>query len=417
MEYQSRRISIYISSLIIVLLQLSGCTPNMENPEQTPATLTPSALLPAIANTPSPVPTNDTNPTPTKPSSTQILLKEKCPPIEEEISPDINLSGVWIRNRANPLLENLEERVRYKVPLEGGAALDAIFISPDGMLLAYLDRFVGTNGRGTDKWELKILKSNGHLILLKNWVFDVREILGWANNSEVVLKIYSKGTKYILYNPFSGGWSEIIINYNVVRNPYVNDLILRPWPNHYFHPRKMFFTTVDGIAFYNLETWKKILDVDFGYTAKITWSPDLSRVLVVPSIDRDSQNLYLIENDEIALKLNIINAGLAANRSEVTYHVLWSPDGRKFVIRTSSKLAIMNLDTLELKGICLDDWASHISGFWSPDSQFIVTHYSGYGDTGSYEYYDILLDTKTMRTFKLSTTDRYEYRIGWLASP
>ena len=45
-------------------------------------------------------------------------------PLEEEISSDLNLSGVWVRNRGNPYLESLKDHTNYRIPLEGGGLLD-----------------------------------------------------------------------------------------------------------------------------------------------------------------------------------------------------------------------------------------------------------------------------------------------------
>jgi len=352
----------------------------------------------------------------------EIKLEEKCMTLEEELPSDLQLSGVWVRNRGNPYLENLEDHTKYRIPLEGGGLLDDILISPDSKLLAYLDRYVGPDGRGTDKWVFRIVKPNGYLMVLQNWIFDVREILGWASNSEIVLKVYSDGIKYIVYNPFTGEWQEIVIDTNIVYNPYEEEIISTFGSGDYFNPNMIFFQTLDGNKLYDVRTWKKLLDIDLGYAANCSWSPDLASIIIIPYIDGNQENLYVIRNDEVFLKLNVISTGLNTESNEWISGQTWSPNSQKFIVNSWNKLAIMNLETFELRRICINydpefEISYPYSFIWSPDSRFLILHYDKYNPQGIWEYFDILVDTQNMRAFRLSTDDRYEFRMGWLASP
>ncbi len=340
----------------------------------------------------------------------------------EEISSDLQLSGVWIRQRGNPYLENLGDHTKYKVPLKGGGALENIAISPNGELLAYMDRYVESSGRGTDKWDFLVLKPDGHLIVLPNWVFDVRGILGWASNREIALKIYEKELKYIVYNVFSGEWREIPFDPKIF-NGRKNDDLMSPFgEGSYFNPNQILFETTNGSILYNIQPWKKLLDFDLGYGADFSWSPDLSSIIINTYIDGEKNTLHVVKDNKDILQLNADKTGLATHDHEWIEGKSWSPNSRKFVVSSSSKLAVMDLEKLKLNRICIQNdpefELSYMSPYvWSPDSQFLVVHYTKYNPGSEYEYYDILIDTETMHAFKVPSPNRNDDLLGWLASP
>jgi hypothetical protein len=402
---------------------IAGCAQSAITPTQTTVPLTtPSfASFSVTTNTFTPPSVIKEISTPTIQPIEEIKLEGECMALEDELPSDLHLSGVLIRQRASPYLENLEDHTKYKVPLEGGGVLDDMVISPDSKLLAYLDRYVNSSGQGTDKWEFRILKSNGHLMILQNWIFDVRGILGWASNDEIVLKVFSKRIKYIVYNPFNGESREIIIDPAIVYNPY-DEIIFHDRFGDYFNPDKIVFQTIDGNKLYDVKTWKKLLNFDLGYISRYAWSPDLSTVLINPGTDEDQRNLYIVKNDDVFFKLNAVASGFAVENSDSITGDSWAPNNQKFIIYSWSKLAFMNLETLEVRRLCITyDPEFEISypfpSIWSPDSRFLILHYSKYNPQGKWEYFDVLIDTQNMRAFKLPTNDRNEYRMGWLAVP
>jgi len=406
----------------MVVIVIVGCvSPAKSSKPQAATSSASSATLPVIADTPIPSLAANILSSPTVQLAPEVKLEGECMALEEELPSDLHLSGVWIRNRGNPYLENLEDHTNYRIPLEGGGVLDDMVISPDSKLLAYLDRYVSSGGQGTDKWEFRIIKSNGHLIVLQNWIFDVRGILGWASNNEIVLRVFSKGIKYIVYNPFNGESREIIIDPTIVYNPY-DEIIFHDRFGDYFNPDKIIFQTIDGNKLYNVKTWKKLLNFDLGYISRYAWSPDLSTVLINPGTDEDKGNLYIVKNDDVFLKLNAVTSGFTTENSDGIAGDSWAPNNQKFIINSWSKLAFINLETLKVRRLCITyDPEFEISypypTIWSPDSRFLILHYSKYNPQGKWEYFDILIDTQNMRAFKLPTNDRNEYRMGWLTAP
>lgn len=396
-------------------------------------TVVPSSTPEPIQSTNTAIPTTTLTLAPTpKPTKTptvgeSIVVEQKC--MEPENLPqDLKLSGVWIRNPASPYLENLTDNTKYSIPLKGGGKLDSgwkgnMTISPDGKLLAYLDGFINKAGRATDKWEFRIIKSNGQFLPLKDWTFDTREIIGWANNNEIILKIYSSGQKYIVYDPFTGEKREIIIDKNIINFPFETEDIISEWnTGDYFNPDKIVFYTRDGNQFYDVSTWKRIINIDLGYASELAWSPDLSTLLVAPYIDGNQDNLYIIQNDKVFLKLN-----LAVQGYEGIIGYDWSPNSKKFLVGTTSKIAmtdktaIMDLETLQVTVLCINGekieqvFRSYNQPAWSPDGRFLI--YSYYGENSDGEGgRNFLIDTEQWRAYKLVL--KYDSDIiGWLANP
>jgi hypothetical protein len=422
MMFSNRHQKSYCLSLIILMALISSCAQATAISTQPITLVVPSATPPAAVITPID-PTQEYISTRTSQPAEEIRLEEQCVKIEEELPSDLHLSGVWIRQNGKPYLENLEDHTRYGVPLAGGEALSHMAISPDRKLLAYFDGYINPNSGDTDRWEFRILRSNGYLIVLKNWIFDVRQILGWANNSEIVLKVYSKGLKYIVYNPSSGESHEIIIDHNVVSPPYMWELITQ-FRGDSFNPSRIFFLTDAGNFLYSVQTWQKIFDIDIGYFGTYSWSSDLSTVIISPLGDR---NIYVAKNDNIFLKLNSVESGLSANNDPIDAYE-WSPDNKKFIVKSAytfespSKLAIMNLDGFKLKRICIKDDSIFDDGYmysyvWSPDSRFLILYYDQQDWRKGIEHFDLLIDTENMRAFRLQTSGYSPNRIGWLASP
>jgi len=410
MKLHSRHIRTSIFILTILILLVSSCTSSTEKPKQPVATTVPSATLPVATITPVSLPT--IQPTP------EIKLEEGCMTLEDKLPSNLHLSGVWIRQRANPYLENLEDHTKYRVPLQGGGVLDNMAISSDSKLLAYLDRYVNSSGKGTDRWEFRILKPNGHLMVLQNWIFDVRGILGWASNTEIVLKVFSTGIKYVVYNPFTGKSREIIIDSNIVHNSYEDEIVSKFGKGDYFNPNKIIFQTIDGNFLFDMQSWKNLLNIDIGYSAEYSWSPDLSSIIIIPYIDGNKEDLYVIKDNEIIAQLNINKTGLATDKYEWINGHSWSPDSKKFIMSSWSKVAIFNLETLKLMRVCINGDSEFevntYSDIWSPDSRFLIFQYIQHNPNRNY---NVFIDTESMRAFKLPISNPNEDQIGWLASP
>ena len=107
-------------------------------------------------------------PTPAPAIDVPMVVEGKCMDLEKTLPPGLALTGMWVRNPGAPYLENLENHTRVSIPLKGGGALrngweGNMAISPDGKLLAYLDGYIKSSGYQTDKWEFRIIQSNGQL--------------------------------------------------------------------------------------------------------------------------------------------------------------------------------------------------------------------------------------------------------------
>src|SRR5689334_23071501 len=119
----------------IIVALIVGCAPAVESSTQPTATppIVPSATLPVITNTTNPSPTSNILSTSTTQPTPTISIEKDCLTLEDQLPPDLNLTGVWVRQPANPYLENLEEGTKYRVPLYGGGRLEGNWaISPDG---------------------------------------------------------------------------------------------------------------------------------------------------------------------------------------------------------------------------------------------------------------------------------------------
>jgi hypothetical protein len=412
----------FLMTVLFAVILMSCASPVTSTvvPSSTPAPIQPTnTAIPTITLTLAPTP----NPTQTPTVGKSIVVERKCMTLENEIPQDLKLPGAWLKNSAKPYLENLEDNIRYPVPMKGGGYLwrneGWSAISPDGKLLAYLDGFINATGHGADKWEFHIIKSNGQFLPLKKWTFDTRRILGWAGNNDIVLEVYASGKKYLVYNPFTGDWKEIVIDRKVIVPDKWRDEIVKGGLTDYFNPDEIVFSTVAGYQLYNVQTWEKSIDVKLGEPpAGYAWSPDLSTFLAIPYVNEDGNDLYLLRNGKAFFRFNVFQltkreTPLAFQSYGNFWGVKWAPDSKKFLVATYNLETIMYLDLLKATVLCVDskalDTTWNYLSVWSPDSRFLIYY--------NYENHtNMLIDTEKWRAYKLVL--KYDLDIiGWLASP
>jgi hypothetical protein len=213
-HHSQLRTTLFLFSILLWLV--SSCTPATDHPTKT-STILPSATHFIITtSTPTPGPAKVITQTPASPTPA-ITVEKDCLTLQEQLPSDRKLEGVMVRNSGKPYLDNLENHLKYGVPLRGGGNLvnfGTMSISPDGKRLAYLDTYLDTTGRTarTIGYALRVTNSSGHSLNMDYWPITYQEILGWKDSENLVIRFYSprgsKSSRIIILNPFTGSWKE-----------------------------------------------------------------------------------------------------------------------------------------------------------------------------------------------------------------
>ena len=303
----------------------------------------------------------------------------------------------------SPIMAYDEKRANYKV-------------SPDKKLLAYQQITSNTEGV-TIRNELVIATSNGQALKMLPLEAEWARLVDWLDNQHLIISLASSdpeenaGTKpatLLILNPFTDeqkflrpdypgyldmpstivpywdGWSGVIYNPDLTRAIYPR----------FVGSGEQIYT----YAVWDLTDQKLLSTLENEFTAFSVfndkfpiprWSPDGSqfvfRGMVFVSDELVAFELYRVALDGQVDQLTQLTSSALVQDSNFS----WSPDGRYIAVflndwgdniwETSARVAVLNMETLELTDYCIQVNGKSNSGglpsspIWSPDSkQFLV---------------------------------------------
>ncbi|HMB25224.1 MAG TPA: hypothetical protein VKP08_20415 [Anaerolineales bacterium] len=396
----------YLLGWTISLLLVSSCSFKVERLDQPLATLLPSATLPASTNTPTPMPTVESTSTPTAQANTEVAFEQECIPVEERMPDDLILSGIWIRNRGKPYLEPMEGGTAYGVPLKGGGIFSTsqgdTALSPDGRYLAYIDTYMDDIGKSTRSRVLRIMNSSGRPLPMSYWIINWQWLIGWLDNQH--LAIFTGNKEILVLEPFTGKWERLKkpawldrIEYDYSGNdgpfysPTLNRILVKPD-----------YSTFELKDFQTGQTIYKGAGDPKGW--ELDWSADGSTLAVSLG-----NLLNVVTGDRQDIELDASEFGI--DRFD---NPKLSSDGRKlaFTSHWSGKWFLFDIEQLQIRKLCSDEFDYWENAVWSPDGRFVVQEV----DSSNSGQLDLLIDTQQLRAYKLPS-GQYQHRLVWLAEP
>ncbi|MFN0187777.1 MAG: hypothetical protein ACKVQV_03670 [Bacteroidia bacterium] len=400
--------------ILLLILIVSSCASEMETIEQITLTLISNTKTPTVLTT------NTLSPTPE--SDTLIQVEKSCMNLEN-LPADLELTGAWVRQDSSPFLENLEENLKYRIPLDGGGFLNVYqrdwSISPNGEWLAYLDTIIATSPTRiarTEGYSLRVIHSSGHSLSMEYWPITYQSIQGWVDDQNLLLNLNGRD---IVLNPFSGKWHEVqtpiwLLEMNL------KDSWVKYSPN------------LNQIMLY-LDNYVELRDVDsgeiifegstsyFGFRESL-WSPN--GTMLALATDRGNK-IHIFRKDEEILSIDnssydILLSGQSGNVN--ISNMEWSLNNQRLIIETSDDVVILDVNERKIYDTCFFDeklekaWRAK-SFFYSEDGRYIVTSLDVLKDIFyTVETFDVLVDLTNMQAYKLDTP-KYKGRIGWLKLP
>jgi len=415
MKFSNRQIKTSLLTLNIWILLVSGCV--TENTVHPTVTFKPSAILPIVADTSTPLPMASIISSPTIRPTPTNATEPMCLNLDDQLSPDLHLTGVWVRGNIKPYLENIETKARIGIPLNGNSGLSVydndFAVSSDKKWLAYIDIYI--NGNKTNKQILRAISSSGYSLDLNQWPADFQWIDKWSRSRELILDLgFFSIRKFTLLNPFTGKYQIIQPSRLNNSDSYYSEISFSP-------DLKYVASTSAGYPTGKLEirdtkTEEILLDGigDYGWD-EIAWSPDSSKLAV--ALD-SSVILYASDNFKHELMYQI---------SDSNEQLVWAPDSTKIVFIGYGNKDITVLDAQPGKTTiyCIDDQQYEYdydweNPFWSPDGGYLIVN--GYRHIVPFTYpfkgetFDLLIDIKQSRAFYLPAKSS-SYREAWLAVP
>ena len=407
-------IGTYLSLLLVMTFFISGCAPTTQNAERPTETIASSSALPVIVDTPTSSPT---------PLALTIKIEQECLSLENQLPTDMHLEGVWVRQSGKPYLENLEENIKYGVPLYGGSSLTKTqghwSVSPNGEWLAYLDAVLDTSERiiKTNGYSLRVIHSSGYSLSMDYWpMSSFYTIKGWIDNQNLLLSLDNRD---IVLNPFSGRWYEL-------KKPKWLEKTLSgvSWFNSYQYSPHLNQVIV------HLEDHSEVKDVasgenvfgnsKLGFFSKSSWSPDGTMLAV-----NNGNVLHVLKGDSEILEIDFDQLEILSKSYDGNIDVenlAWSLDNQRILIETSDNSTVLDIDERKVYDICFidnnfsKDWV-YVDGFFtSKNGRYIIMQRAFINEEFYVQYVDLLIDITNMRAYKLPDI-AYKNYVGWLALP
>lgn len=344
----------------------------------------------------------------------QLPQQETCISFEPIMPDNLPLSGVWVFDGGAPTLEEITEHTKYAIPLRGGGILSStandLAISPDGLLLAYIDySYTNTRPLRAKTRMLHIMRSTGHEMNMDFWSLDWQWILGWVDNQTIA--VYTAKHEVILLNPLTGLWSKF------QQPSWIEDLTDGASYHFWRWELPEYSTNLQWVINrpdYDEMTLKSV------ETGNIVWQTDQSHPEVGWSIDgsalaiADGASMMIIQDGKKRDTLD-----MAQLRYQQVSNPKFSNNLEKLIFKStdassSTQLHIFDLTHHKLAKLCTDMFqvSSWQASVWSPDGRFVIQS----AQDAHYNSLDLLIDTEEMRVYPLDTP-AYQNRVAWMANP
>ena len=416
------------SCFLIVVGLITGCELSKMNPTQPVTIIGPSKTLAVATNSTTTSLNTQTLPAQTIQTTPTITIEQHCLTLEGQLPSNLQLTGVWLRQPGNPYLENFEEHTKYRVPLYGGGRFGNYegnwALSPNGQWLAYLDVDLDTSERITrsNGASLRVIHSSGYSLSMDYWPVNFQKINGWLDDQHLLLELnyFSEVNRHaVTLNPFSGEWdyvvepdwfNKILIerrwNDPVIYSPNLNEVILQLKD----HSELRDFKT-GALLFGN---------PNIGFFGKSSWSTDNVMLAITTS-----RELHIFQGKAEVFQFDLLEDHLATTTGgEVLIRRLsWSLDHRNLLLETFDESLVFDIEQRKVFVLCFTD--KHIKYLWWSESflypgngEFLVTRIVQ-EILPSYEQrpFEILIDMKNKRAYKLAESIYSQDRICWFESP
>ncbi len=404
MNFHSRRVTTRIFLCTISISLVASCSFKVERLDQPLVTILPPATSTASTETSVPSPTSESTSTPTASPTVEGLLEQECIPVEEEMPDDLNLAGIWIRNRGKPYLEPVQGGTAYGVPLKGGGLFSTspgdMAVSPDGKYLAYIDSYLDENRNKTQSRILRVINSSGRSLSMDYWITNWQWLIGWTDNQH--LAIFTGNKEFLILEPFTGKWERLS------KPSWLGDLDYDyvGYQGPFYSPSLRAALVSPGYSTFELKDFQTGETLYTGDGSPIRWELDWSADGSVLAIG-GYRSLKVLKESQETMALDTTRLGL----DQVDFPKL-SPDGKKltFTSMFSGKLFVFDIERSEARQLCTDEFNFWTPSVWSPDSRFVIQE----AQKSYSEQFDILIDTQQMHAYKL-VSGRYQHRLVWLA--
>ncbi len=454
-----------------LVLMVIGCAPGQKKPvgnipSMNVMLVTNSSNISTMTLTPSPIPTRSLSPTVTKTqiptaSSTQIPTATPTPqtiviqcaaPVVADLN-NLDMDGILVVDEnadqdlhSNQYFLNLRTHQRYPLNEISNHWLRNFEVSPDSRYIAYLD---GNRYDENDVYYV-VRESGGKIIARqlaeKNWY----GIVGWQDNQHILINLEKRRDGYIdlpltmvRWNPFNGNKEELLPDFPGI--DYIIDGVPN-WGGYVFAPTvydpTMQFVVYpwvqDGksmISLWSLKSKKVIVEIENTYGSygnQPTWSLDGKTFLINLAKEENKEELYQLSVDGQMKRLT----KLSQQFSEIGFGgYSWSPNGQQVAFwartvpdtwreagdelrsRTPMRLAVLDLNTSEIRSFCLpgEGWGKSIQGtyytgsnlLWSPNGRQIAVE-KGTPGQGAYL---IIIDLESNKAWRFAANSA---ALGWL---
>jgi hypothetical protein len=403
MNFPNRHITtIFLCTISISLV--ASCSFKVERLDQPLVTIPPPATLPVSTEAPAPSPTRRSISTATASPAVGELREQECIPVEEEMPDNVNLSGIWVRNRGRPYLEPVQGGTAYGIPLKGGGAFstspDDMAVSPDGKHLAYIDSYLDEDRNSTQSRILRVINSSGRSLSMDYWITNWQWLIGWMDNQH--LAIFTGNKEFLVLEPFTGKWEKL------PKPSWLDDreYDYSGYQGPFYSPSLKHVLAKPDYSSFELKDFRTGETLYTGNERPMRWGIDWSADSSVLAVGWGQSLKVIRENQEI-IALDTTRLGF----DQVDFPKL-SPDGKKltFTSMFSGKLFVLDIERSEVRKLCTDEFNFWMPSVWSPDSRFVVQE----AEKSYADQFDILIDIQQMHAYKL-VSGRYQHRLVWLA--
>lgn len=383
-----KKISIF--SLVFFLLSCNFQN-NPQDKEILPSTLyTPTSILenPTLITTPSSISQNQF-----KKINDSWISKQECVQIiENPLQALSNHAGNLIVNGNNAayILNIPSKRINELPQLEGVSSSynsDDFKSSPDSTMVAFIESYVGQDGKSIVKRKLRIINKNLNFERLETWSAEWQWSISWLNNQELSMLIPDKLKRLFILNVFNGEIKEIDTSYIPENIDYVSS----SWyifgsPIVYFNSdvtKSIFPVGSNKISLWDVERQAELWEgenIDYVENGNAVWSFD-GNIAIIVVAKHTHEEIVVI--DFVDMTTEVIPLRHYANIEDFSL----SPNGKVIGVWVSDdiygfsqqKLILIDLSNKTIIDICIESTVFDFHPIWLDNKNFSIAA-NNYGE-------------------------------------